>query len=303
MEDENKRKVFVKLVTGPRSVRESHLHNHFAKLKGQIEEVSVTRGRDTAHAWVRFNTPEAAREAVDSYHGTQLYGRFKIIVRPYFSPANPVRQSNTRQHRSVGSSKTRKTTSKPQGNDTQQPRQQQQQQLMTSQPKVHPRRGRVTTAPMSPQVSPNCKPEHDAVATNSKSETAATQLIVASSATEQKEGLVTCDSAAQSLMADYTAKQGSSIINVDSQDSCPWPDIVPATTIEPIFLTEPDDGMLSEPDSSQQPSLNDLLLNPALSAKQIQGTLPYEQSHQCPVPLANASPISFILPLPLPSSE
>ena len=236
-----------------------------------------------------FNTtPEAAREAVDSYHGTQLYGRFQIIVRPYFSPSNRVKQSNTRQHRSVGSSKTSKTSSKPQRSNTQQP-QQQQQQLKASQPKVHPRRGRVTTAPMSPQVSPNCKPEHDA-ATNSKSETAATQQVVVSSATEQKEGLVMGDSATQSLVADYTIKQGSSI-NVDSQDSCPWPDIVPATTIEPIFLTEPDD-MLSEPDSSQQPSLNDLLLNPALSAKQIQDTLPYEQSHQCPVPLASAGPTS-----------
>ena len=133
---------------------------------------------------------------------------------------------------------------------------------------------------------------------------AATQQIMASSAAEQKEGLVMGDSATQSLVVDYAAKQGSSI-NVDSQDSCPWPDIVPATTIEPIFLTEPDDGMLSEPDdgmlsepdgmlsepdSSQHQSLKDLLLNPALSAKQIQGTQPYEQSHQYPVPLASAGP-------------
>ena len=70
MEDENKRKVFVKLVTGPRSVRESHLHNHFAKLKGLIEEVSVTRGRDTAHAWVRFNTTD----------NTYLHG---LVTGPY----------------------------------------------------------------------------------------------------------------------------------------------------------------------------------------------------------------------------
>ena len=85
METSDKRKVFVKLVPGhsvPRSVRESDLLNHFDTLKGKIEEVSAIRGRDTAQGFVRFKTQEAAKEAIARYHGTKLYGRFQIIVRP-----------------------------------------------------------------------------------------------------------------------------------------------------------------------------------------------------------------------------
>ena len=100
---------------------------------------------------------------------------------------------------------------------------------------------------------------------------------------QQKKSSAMDNSAAPSLVADNTVKQESSI-NVDSQDTCPWPDVAS----KPIFLTEPDDGMLSGPDSSRRPSLKDLLLNPASSAN----GKPYEQSHSCPVPLASAGSTS-----------
>ena len=108
-------------------------------------------------------------------------------------------------------------------------------------------------------------------------------LAMNNSIAQQKKSSAMDNSAAQSLVADYTVKQVSSI-KVDSQDSCPWPDIAS----RPIFLAEPDDGMLSEPDSSRRSSLKDLLLNPTSSAT----GKPYEQSHQYPVPLASAGPTS-----------
>ena len=309
--EKDKRTVFVELVAAtagysvPRDVTESDFINHFATLKRQIEEISSIRGRDAAHAFVKFQTPEAASEAIASYNGTHLRGRYKIIVRPYrnegsYSPATSAdtRQSGKheqprQQHPLVGSPVTRKSSLKQENV--------QHKQHQTSQPKVHPRRGRAPTS-TNPQISHQPPRQVSSADTSSKFDAVTMQQKKSSdmdnstaqqkkssdmdnSTAQQKKSLAMDNSAAQSLAADYAVKQVSSI-KADSQDSCPWPDIAS----KPIFLTEPDDGMLSEPDSSRRPSLKDLLLNPASSAtdKQIQGTLSNEQSHQFPVPLASA---------------
>ena len=322
---EDKRTVFVKLVAAiagysvPRYVTESDFINHFATLKRQIEEISSIRGRNAAHAFLKFKTPEAASEAIAGYNDTYLRGRYKIIVRRYrnggsYSPATSAdtRQSGTeqqprQQHPLVGSPVTRKSSLKQE--NVQQQHKQQQHQI--SQPKVHSRRGRAPTS-TNPQISQPPRQVSSADA-SSKFNTVAVQQkkssIVGDSITQQKKSSAMDNytaqqkkssamdnsiaqqkkssamdnSAAPSLVADNTVKQESSI-NVDSQDTCPWPDVAS----KPIFLTEPDDGMLSGPDSSRRPSLKDLLLNPASSAN----GKPYEQSHSCPVPLASAGSTS-----------
>ena len=264
---EDKRKVFVKLVPGhsvPRSVRESDLFDHFDTPKGKIEEVSAIRGRDTAQGFVRFKTQEAAKEAIARYHGTKLYGRFQITVRPFrgkeenYPPATATRQ-NSKQHHRPSSAGSSPVVSTNQANTP---------AVQTHQPRVHPRRGRVT-APTKPQVSP--KSDHQAApstttpAVHTQSEAAAQH--------------------SSSRVVDSVHIQAKS-----QEDS--WPDIVPTTTIN--LNSEPD----GQPDSqSQQPSLKDLLLNlTSSSAEQIScyqaASQSYEQSHLSPVPIACAGPVS-----------